>query len=189
MDIYGSIIITAKPMLLSLYLSLNNLVAAVHTTVLVGGDGAKLDSLFAQYRGQPEGLIQVLHSIQETYGYLPRKLLDRVARELEVSPGEISGVITFYSLFTLKPRGKHQVSVCKGTACYVRGSTQVLGRLEKELKIKPGDTTDDGMFSVEVVRCLGACGLGPVLTVNDEVFARLKPEKLPGVLAKFTQAK
>lgn len=160
-----------------------------HACKCDGDANAKMNYLFAQYQGQPDGLIQVLHGIQETYGYLPRKLLDRVSRELEVSPGEISGVITFYTLFTLKPKGKHQVNVCKGTACYVRGSTQVLGRLEKELKIKPGDTTDDGLFSVEVVRCLGACGLGPVLTVNDEVFARLKPEKLPGVLAKFTQVK
>ncbi|MEW5953251.1 MAG: NAD(P)H-dependent oxidoreductase subunit E [Bacillota bacterium] len=160
-----------------------------HACICNGDAGAKLNTMFAQYQGQPDGLIQVLHGIQETYGYLPRELLTRVARELEVSSGEISGVITFYSLFTLKPKGKHQVSVCKGTACYVRGSTQVLGRLEKELKIKPGDTTDDGLFSVEVVRCLGACGLGPVLTVNDKVFARLKPEKLPGVLAKFTQVK
>lgn len=153
-----------------------------------GGDAnAKIAALFAQYKGQPDGLIQVLHGIQETYGYLPRKLLERVTEELGVALSEIFGVVTFYTLFSLKPKGKHQVNVCKGTACYVRGSDHVLGRLEKELKIKPGDTTDDGMFSVEVVRCLGACGLGPVMMVNDEVFARLKPEKIPGVLAKLAK--
>lgn len=146
---------------------------------------AKLDQVIARYRGQPDGLIQVLHCAQETYGYLPREVLERVSSELGVALSEIYGVVTFYALFSLKPRGKHQVSVCKGTACYVRGSTQVLGRLERELEIKPGDTTDDGVFSVEVVRCLGACGLGPVMTVDDQVFARLKPERVPEVLAAY----
>lgn len=145
----------------------------------------QLDRIIEPHRGQPSGLIQVLHKAQQLFGYLPEDVQRRVAEGLGVSPGEVYGVVSFYSFFSLKPKGKHQISVCKGTACYVRGSNRVLDRLEKELGVGAGDTTGDGKFSMEVVRCLGACGLGPVMMVGEDVHARLKPDRLPAILQKY----
>ncbi|MGB9886512.1 MAG: NADH-quinone oxidoreductase subunit NuoE [Moorellales bacterium] len=137
------------------------------------------------YRGHPSGLIQVLSKLQEKLGYLPREVLLEVADALDVSLTEVYGVVTFYALFTLKPRGRHTINLCKGTACYVRGAAQLLERLRKDFGLKPGDTTDDGRFTLEVVRCLGACGLGPALMVDRDVHARVKPEKLGEILSRY----
>lgn len=145
----------------------------------------QLDQVIAAYHGQSDCLIQVLHKAQQLFGYLPEEAQKRVAEGLNVSLNEVYGVASFYSFFSLKPKGKHQISVCQGTACYVRGSNKVLERLEKELGITAGDTTADGDFSVDVVRCLGACGLGPVMTVDEDVHARLKPDQLPSILKKY----
>jgi NADH-quinone oxidoreductase subunit E/NADP-reducing hydrogenase subunit HndA len=145
----------------------------------------KVDELIAQYKGQPSALIQVLHQCQLMFGYLPRDIQIRVAKGLNVPLAEVHGVATFYAFFSLQPKGKYTVSVCKGTACYVRGSAKVLERLEKELGVKAGETTPDGNFSIHVVRCLGACGLGPVMTVNEQVHARLKADKVPEILRKY----
>ncbi|MBC7341951.1 MAG: NADH-quinone oxidoreductase subunit NuoE [Clostridia bacterium] len=146
---------------------------------------AKLDQVIDQYRGQPSGLIQVLHQAQELFGYLPYEVQERVAEGLGVPLSEVYGVTTFYTFFSLYPKGRHQLKVCKGTACYVRGANNVIDRLEKELGIKPGETTEDRRFSLEVVRCLGACGLGPVMMVDEDVHARLKPDKLPQILSRY----
>ena len=145
----------------------------------------ELDGILAQYKGQKDALITVLHKAQELFGYLPQAVQIRVAEALDVPLSEVYGVVTFYALFSTKPKGKYKISACKGTACYVRGSERVLERIEKELGIKAGDTTADAKFSLEVVRCLGACGLGPVIMVNDDVHARLKPDKIPGVLSRY----
>lgn len=145
----------------------------------------QLDVIIDQYRGQPSGLIQVLHKAQQLFGYLPAQVQQKVAEGLGVSLNEVYGVISFYSFFSLKPKGKHQINFCQGTACYVRGSNKVLARLEKELGIKAGDTTEDGNFSVEVVRCLGACGLGPVMMVDEDVHARLKADRMSDILEKY----
>lgn len=145
----------------------------------------KVDEIIAQYKGQPSALIQVLHQVQLLFGYLPSDIQLKVANGLGVPLSEVHGVATFYAFFSLQPKGKHTISVCKGTACYVRGSAKVLERLEKELGIKAGETTSDGNFSLQVVRCLGACGLGPVLTVDEDVHARLKPDKVPEILKKY----
>ena len=145
----------------------------------------KLDQVIDTYRGQPSGLIQVLHKAQQLFGYLPTEVQKKVAAGLNVSVNEVYGVATFYSFFSLKPKGRHQVSICQGTACYVRGSNNVMQRMEKELGITAGDTTPDGKFSIEVVRCLGACGLGPVMTIGEDVHARLKADKVPAVLDKY----
>jgi len=145
----------------------------------------QLDQVIETHRGQPDCLIQVLHRAQQIFGYLPKEVQKRVADGLNVSLNEVYGVVTFYSFFSLQPKGKHKICVCQGTACYVRGSNKVLERVEKELGVKTGNTTEDGNFSVEVVRCLGACGLGPVMTVDEDVHARLKPDKVSGILKKY----
>ncbi len=147
----------------------------------------KLDEVIDAYRGQPDCLIQVLHKAQQLFGYLPEEAQKRVAEGLNVSITEVYGVATFYSFFSLQPKGRHEINVCQGTACYVRGSNKVLERIEKDLGVGVGETTPDGNFSVEVVRCLGACGLGPVMTVDGDVHARLKPDKVPAILRKYRE--
>lgn len=142
-------------------------------------------AIIAKYRGQPSGLIQVLSELQEKLGYLPGDVLKEVADTLGVPLTDVYGVVTFYALFTLKPRGRHTISLCKGTACYVRGASGLLERLQKDYGLKPGDTTDDGRFTLEVIRCLGACGLGPAVMIDKDVHARVKPEKLAEVLSEY----
>ncbi len=146
---------------------------------------AEVDKIIEPYRGQPGSLIQVLHKTQNLVGYLPRELQTRVAEQLNVSLARVYGVVSFYSFFTTVPKGKHKVSVCTGTACYVRGANQLLSQLKEDLNIKPGSTTDDGQFSLGVVRCVGACGLGPVVTVDNDVYARVSKGKLGDILTNY----
>lgn len=146
----------------------------------------QLDRIIAERKSTPGSLIMVLHQAQELFGYLPQDVIKRVAEGLDIPLSEVYGVVTFYSLFSLKPRGKYKVSVCLGTACYVKGSAQIVAELEKQLKVKPGQTTDDGLFTVEITRCIGACGLAPVMTINDDVYGRLTPNKLADILAKYS---
>ncbi|SMB98924.1 NADP-reducing hydrogenase subunit HndA [Thermanaeromonas toyohensis ToBE] len=145
----------------------------------------QLEQIIDAHRGQPSALIEVLHQAQELIGYLPKQVQMAIADGLGVSLSEVYSVVSFYSHFTTKPKGKYQISVCKGTACYVKGSPEILERLEKELGIKPGDSTDDGRFSLEVVRCLGACGLGPVMMVNKRAHGLLKPDTAVEVLKSY----
>lgn len=135
-----------------------------------------------EHRGDRGALIEVLHYAQERLGYVPRDVQTRIAEILGVPLSEVYGVMTFYSAFRERPRGKYTISSCQGTACYVRGAPEVLARLEKELGIKAGDSTEDGLFSLEVVRCLGACGLAPVVTVNKDTYGRVTEEKIPSIL-------
>ncbi|HHW18841.1 MAG TPA: NADH-quinone oxidoreductase subunit NuoE [Firmicutes bacterium] len=141
-----------------------------------------IDRVIQKNRGDRGALIQVLHYVQERLGYVPRNVQVRVAQALGVSLSEVYGVVTFYSFFREKPRGKYIISSCQGTACYVRGAPEVLARLEKDLGISAGDTTEDGLFTLEVVRCLGACGLAPVITVNKDTHGRMSEDKVPSVL-------
>lgn len=141
-----------------------------------------IDRVIQEHRGDRGALIQVLHYVQERLGYVPKDVQVRVAQALGVSLSDVYGVITFYSFFREKPRGKFIISSCQGTACYVRGAPEVLARLEKELGISAGDTTDDGLFTIEIVRCLGACGLAPVITVNNETHGRMTEDKVPAIL-------
>lgn len=145
----------------------------------------KIDALFSQYRGNPNGLIVVMAGIQEAYGYLPKEQLIRVAEELNVPLTDVYGVATFYAAFSLRPRGRHSINLCLGTACYVKGAPEVQDAIEKELRIKAGQTTEDRRFTFDVVRCLGACGIAPVMTVDGEVHARMTPEQVAEVLAKY----
>ncbi|MEW6621841.1 MAG: NAD(P)H-dependent oxidoreductase subunit E [Bacillota bacterium] len=142
----------------------------------------QIDEVIEQFKGQPSALIEVMHKLQEMIGFLPRDVQIKIADGLGVAQSEVYSVASFYSHFSFKPKGKHQVCLCMGTACYVKGSPEILEKVGKELGIEPGDTTDDGLFSLESVRCLGACGLGPVMTVNNVAHGLLKPDKAVEIL-------
>lgn len=141
--------------------------------------------IIAENRGKPEALIEVLHQVQELIGFIPRAVQKEIAKGLGVSPGEVASVISFYAHFSEKPKGKYKIALCKGTACYVKGSAEIIKKIEEKYGIKSGESTDDGMFSLEVVRCLGACGLAPVMTVNGKAHGLLNPEKAINILEKY----
>jgi NADH-quinone oxidoreductase subunit E/NADP-reducing hydrogenase subunit HndA len=146
----------------------------------------QLDKIIDQYRGQPGGLIQVLTKAQELIGYLPKWALTSIAKGLGVSLQDVYSVVTFYALFSLIPRGRHKISVCAGTACYVKGTKTVLKTLQEVLGIKPGQTTPDSRFTVEIVRCIGACGLAPAIIIDGkDVHGRLEPEQIPEILEQY----
>jgi len=146
-----------------------------------------VDRLIEPYRGQPGNLIQVLHKAQNQVGFLPREVQVRVAEELNVPLTKVYGVVSFYSFFNTRPKGRHKISICAGTACYVRGARELINQLKEDLQLEPGSTTEDGMFSLDLVRCVGACGLGPVVTVDDEVYGKVHREKLTKIIAKYKE--
>ena len=127
-------------------------------------------------------LINILHETQNALGYLPQEVQVAVARNLGIPASRVNGVVSFYAFFTEKPKGKHPISVCLGTACYVRGADKVLDAVKKELGIEVGETTPDGVFSLDCIRCVGACGLAPVMTVSGKVFGNVDPKKVPDIL-------
>lgn len=141
-----------------------------------------LESLYKEYEPMKDNLIQMLNEVQEHYGYIPTEAQMGLSEFLKIPMAEIYGVITFYSRFTLKPKGKYHISVCLGTACYVKGSQKIMDRLLERLQIKEGETTTDGLFSIDATRCVGACGLAPVFTVNGEVYGRATVQKLDQVI-------
>ena len=146
----------------------------------------KLLDLIESLKGRQGAVMPALQGAQEIYGYLPMEVQKEIARGLDVSPEEVYGVSTFYSQFSLTPKGKYNISVCLGTACYVKGADKVLDRLVTKLGIQPEECTEDGLFSLTACRCIGACGLAPVLTVNEDVYGRLVPEDVDKILAKYT---
>jgi len=146
---------------------------------------AKLLAIIEENKNVRGSLIRVLHDAQEVYGYLPIEVQKVVAEGLNIPLAEVYGVVTFYAQFSLKPKGEYRVSVCLGTACYVKGSDKLLEKLEEELGIKCGDCTDDGKFSIEACRCIGACGLAPVFTINDDVYGKKVPNDIPAIIAKY----
>ncbi|MEF9983477.1 MAG: NAD(P)H-dependent oxidoreductase subunit E [Oscillospiraceae bacterium] len=146
---------------------------------------AQLRKIISDNKDMRGALMPVLQKAQEIYGYLPIEVQNIVADGLSISVEEVYGVSTFYSQFSLNPKGKYKVSVCLGTACYVKGSGAVLDRVSRELAVNPGECSLDGKYSLEASRCIGACGLAPVMTVNEEVFGRLVPDDVPTILAKF----
>jgi len=129
----------------------------------------------------------VLQAAQEIFGYLPEEVQIMIAEGLDIPLSEIYGVATFYAQFTLNPKGKYQVSLCMGTACYVKGSADVLAAIEKKLGIKTGAITPDGKFSLDACRCIGACGLAPVMMINEDVYGRLTPDQIGGILDKYKE--
>lgn len=146
---------------------------------------SKLDEVIENYKGKSGGLIPVLEQAQGILEYLPVSAQKRVAKGLNLPLSQVYGVVTFYSFFTMTPRGKHVCRVCLGTACYVRGGKAIAANIEKILGIKEGETTEDRLFTYEVVRCLGACGLAPVVVIDEEVQGRQKPAKIKELLAQY----
>ena len=159
-----------------------------HKCSCCGGDNpekVKVDAILAKYAGKQGSLIPILQEVQSMYNYLPKDVLEYVAEQTKIPVSEIYGVVTFYSLFHLNPRGRNVIRVCQGTACHVRGGKTILQKLEKELGIKAGETTPDLRFTLETVACIGACGLAPVMQINDDTHGRLTPEKVPAILKRY----
>ncbi|MBP7275068.1 MAG: NAD(P)H-dependent oxidoreductase subunit E [Kiritimatiellae bacterium] len=144
-----------------------------------------LTAFIEEWKSRPGNLIMVLHKVQQQYGYVPREVAFEVARRLDVPLAKIYGVITFYHYFRLKKPGKHQIAVCMGTACYLKGGEDLIQEFENLLGVGLNTITGDGQFSVEAVRCIGCCGLAPVLTVDGEVYGRVTKDELPSILAKY----
>ena len=145
---------------------------------------SKLLDCIEKNRGDKGALMPVMHEAQEIFGYLPVEVQTVIAEKLGVPLAEVYGVATFYSQFSLNPKGRHQISVCLGTACYVKGSDKILEVLESELKIKCGECTPDGEFSIDSCRCVGACGLAPVMIIDGEVYGKLKDGDVKEILAR-----
>ena len=144
-----------------------------------------LDAAIARHKGEPGALMPVLQEAQNIFGYVPQDVQQIIADGLGTTLAEVYGVATFYAQFSLEPKGQYVVGVCLGTACYVKGSQKVLDKLSEELKIPVGKTTPDGVFTLNATRCLGACGLAPVMMINDEVYGRLTPDEVPAILNKY----
>lgn len=143
------------------------------------------EEIISKYPKQKDQLIAILNDVQEKYGYIPERAQFAISEKLEIPMAEIYGVITFYSRFTLKPKGKYNISICLGTACYVKGSQKLLDRAKERLKIEPGEVTPDGKFSIDDVRCVGACGLAPVFMINDEVYGNATVKQLDEAIDKY----
>lgn len=146
---------------------------------------AELKAAIAELKDQPGALMPIMQKAQEVYGYLPVEVQTMISDETGIPLEKIYGVATFYAQFALEPKGKYQISVCLGTACYVKGAQLVLDELEKQLGIKTGQCTPDGKFSLDACRCIGACGLAPVIMINGEVYGRLVPADIAGILSKY----
>lgn len=147
----------------------------------------RLEEIFAKYKGKKGALIPVLQQAQDIYGYLPENVMAGIADGLDLPLSQVYGVATFYSQFHLKPRGKNIVRVCLGTACHVRGGAKILESIQKELNIEKGGTTEDLMFTLEAVACIGACGLAPVIMINDDTHGRLTPDAIPKIISQYKE--
>lgn len=154
-------------------------------SVLVEEKFHELEEFINELPNKNGALIEVLHRAQHIFGYLPEEVQTFVAEKLNIPTSKVFGVVSFYSYFTTEPRGEHVVNVCMGTACFVRGAAGVLSEFEKQLGIKMGQTTPDGKFTIEVLRCVGACGLAPVVTVNDRVYGHVTPSDVKKILAEY----
>ena len=147
---------------------------------------AKLREVIAAHKGQPGATMPVLQAAQDIFGYLPEEVQIMIAEGLDIPLSEIYGVVSFYAQFSVNPKGKYRVSVCLGTACYVKGAGDILQAVEKKLGITSGGITPDGKFSLDACRCIGACGLAPVMMINDDVYGRLTPDQVAGILDSYT---
>jgi NADH-quinone oxidoreductase subunit E/NADP-reducing hydrogenase subunit HndA len=145
----------------------------------------QIKQICKEFNNDPGELINVLHKVQHTFGYLPAEVQEVVASELNIPVAKVYGVVTFYSFFTMLPKGQYPISVCMGTACYVRGAEKVVEEFKNILKIKIGETTPDGKFSLSCLRCVGACGLAPVVIIGDKTYGRVAPESIKEILQEF----
>ncbi|HXK50332.1 MAG TPA: NADH-quinone oxidoreductase subunit NuoE [Clostridiales bacterium] len=140
----------------------------------------------AEFNNDPNELIAILHKAQSHYGFLPKEVQNAVAESVGVPASKVYGILTFYSYFTMEPKGKHPVSICMGTACYVQGAEKVLHEFESRLEVKNGQTTADGKFSINTLRCIGACGLAPVVMIGDKVYGNVKPEEVKNIIKEYS---
>jgi len=145
----------------------------------------ELKDICKSFNNEAGELINVLHKAQSAFGYLPAEVQEVIAHELKISVAKIYGVVTFYSFFTMIPKGKHPISICMGTACYVRGAEKVLEEFKRQLNITVGATTPDGKFSLSSLRCVGACGLAPVVLIGEKVYGRVSPEEVKKIIAEY----
>lgn len=144
-----------------------------------------VEQVIEKYKGTDGALIMVLHEAQELYGYLPQELQMFIAEKMNIPLSDVSGVVSFYSFFTPNKRGKHTIRVCQGTACYVRGGKKLVKAIHDSLNVETNGTTEDGQFTFEIARCIGACGLAPAVMIDDDVYKQVTPAKLPGILAMY----
>jgi NADH-quinone oxidoreductase subunit E/NADP-reducing hydrogenase subunit HndA len=145
----------------------------------------ELDAVIAKHKGQPGATMPVLQEAQDIFGYLPEEVQLKIAEGLGLSLSEVYGVVTFYTQFSLNPKGKKKIDVCMGTACYVKGAGDILERIEKTVGCKAGSVTEDGMFSIDACRCIGACGLAPVIVIDGDVYGNLELDEVDGILEKY----
>ncbi|MFW5991860.1 MAG: NAD(P)H-dependent oxidoreductase subunit E [Halanaerobiaceae bacterium] len=145
----------------------------------------KLDEIIREFKDKEGSLITILHQAQNIFGHLPREVQIYVARSLGIPFPEVYGVVSFYSLFTMKKRGKYTIEVCMGTACYVKGVKEILEKIKEELGIEPGEVSDDGRFTIETTRCKGACSLAPVIAIGEDIHGKISPEDIPEILNKY----
>jgi NADH:ubiquinone oxidoreductase subunit E len=145
----------------------------------------EIQNVIDEYKDKDGALIMVLHKAQEIYGYLPLEVQEFISTGMDIPLSEISGVVSFYSFFSTKKRGRHIIRMCQGTACYVRGGKKIVDEIKHYLNVEVGDTTEDGKFTFEIVRCIGACGLAPAMMVDDDVYKQVSVRKLPGILAQY----
>jgi len=146
-----------------------------------------IQDICKSFGNQAGELINILHKTQEVFGYLPAEVQHVIAKALNISEAKVYGVVTFYAFFTMKPKGKHKISVCMGTACYVRGAEKIVDELKKELNIKVGEITPDGKFSLDCLRCVGACGLAPVMLIGSKVYGHVEPKEIKGILESYQE--
>ena len=157
----------------------------MNTTALQECQIQTIKEICASFGNQAGELINVLHKTQEAFGYLPAEVQQVIAKELNISVAKVYGVVTFYAFFTMKPKGKYPISVCMGTACYVRGAEKIVDGLKQELDIEVGAVTPDGKFSLNCLRCVGACGLAPVMLIGDKVHGRVEAHQIKDILAQY----
>ncbi|MEG0661971.1 MAG: NAD(P)H-dependent oxidoreductase subunit E [Anaerovoracaceae bacterium] len=145
----------------------------------------KLNKIIAKYKDTRGALIPVLHEAQEVYGYLPLEVQLEISTQLEIPLAEVYGVVSFYTQFSIYPKGKYKINVCMGTACYVKGSGEILDKFRTRLSIDVGECSEDGKFSLDACRCIGACGLAPVVTINEKVYGKLTADEVDGILDEY----
>ena len=145
----------------------------------------QIEEIIARYKDERTPLMMMLSDIQNEYGYIPLDVQELISEKTGIPVAEIYGVVTFYSFFSLKPKGKYVIGVCLGTACYVKGSQQVIDKFSEILNIKPGETSEDGLFTLDALRCIGACGIAPAITINGKVYPKVAVNQVPGIVEEY----
>ncbi len=148
-----------------------------------------IKSICKRYKNEPSPLMLVLSDVQKEYGYIPLEVQEIISEELNIPVSDIYGVVTFYSFFSLKPKGRFVIGVCLGTACYVKGGQNIIDKFGDILKIKPGQTTKDGMFTLDALRCIGACGIAPAISINGKVYPKVKLSDIPNIIKEYREMK